>query len=658
MEFDTSQNIIKFDDNAQTITISHTHDKSLTKTSPQTIPYQAISNYTITGRALPGIRKLSLEFPNCPPCPRYSLDPYSVFLKAKTINELKSELDRAIATTGHTTWRPTARIHYLRRYSDQKSFYKDFAYTDPKLTYDVSINNDDYCNQDVVGGHYHLDTYKKIIELNKAQPRAPFFVEVQLILEPDNPYAENGHAISVRWNNKLIGYIPQRDAHPYWQLARIAASGYTPTTNCRIYYKRSRNGEIYVWPSVSLRPPHALAPLNNPPHCAWALIPRKNRITVTKTYNHTDTLLDFLPPSGEGELFATFEEQRVGTKTKHSILTVKIDGEQVGALSKAMSEAVLPLFKHFENTGIELVAIARIKGSSLAATLTLDACKSHEVSDTFLDAPHLSPLPRLAPFEPDPDLYQVPDCYLALPNTVIQTTSVELTGTVAEDPIKEEELVASTPSNDSHALFEERYFRYAVPEKPRVEPEQAATEPISSESNPESYDQMQPPPILTNPTVSVADGQFDSVKPVEPVGHQAKRRRGRDTSTPKRPSRLLTAALDALIGFNVIGLIVSLFSDDATTRENVGTSILILSLTIAFVYFAYCRHKDAKTWKVWTAKELERTQTLSQLTEDDELLREALAEPAAYVKRPRYWKVWLLVVAIGFVVDAIIIGTR
>lgn len=124
MEFDTSQNIIKFDDNAQTITISHTHDKSLTKTSPQTIPYQAISNYTITGRALPGIRKLSLEFPNCPPCPRYSLDPYSVFLKAKTINELKSELDRAIATTGHTTWRPTARIHYLRRYSDQKVFTK------------------------------------------------------------------------------------------------------------------------------------------------------------------------------------------------------------------------------------------------------------------------------------------------------------------------------------------------------------------------------------------------------------------------------------------------------------------------------------------------------------------------------------------------------
>lgn len=102
MEFGTNQDAITLDDTTQTITITHRHSKSSTKTSTQTIPYQAISNYTITDNHLPDIRKLSLEFPNCPPCSSYSPDPYSVLLNAETINQLQPELDRVIATTGRT----------------------------------------------------------------------------------------------------------------------------------------------------------------------------------------------------------------------------------------------------------------------------------------------------------------------------------------------------------------------------------------------------------------------------------------------------------------------------------------------------------------------------------------------------------------------------
>lgn len=589
MEFGTNQDAITLDDTTQTITITHRHSKSSTKTSTQTIPYQAISNYTITDNHLPDIRKLSLEFPNCPPCSSYSPDPYSVLLNAETINQLQPELDRVIATTGRTHWKPTARIQYLCNYSDQKTFYKDFAYTDPKLTYNVSIDNDDHCAQDIVGSHYYLDTYEKIIEINNAQPQVPFFVEVQLILEPDNPYAEDGHAISVRWNNKLVGYIPQQDAHPYWQLARITASGYTPTTRCKIYYKRTQTGEVYVRPSISLRPPHAIAPLNDPPQCTWALLPRKSPIAVAKTYNHTNTLLDFVPPSGDGELFVTFEEQKIRARTRHPTLTVKIDGKKVGVLPSPIGAHVLPLYRHFENIGVALVAIGRIKGSSHVASLILDT----SIADTFLDDPHLSPLPRLLPLELDPDLYQVPDCYKAFPSTVMQLPPIEIADMVEESLINEEKFFSTTPDADSSLLAEDSRFFYEKSEALWIEEEQVVIETVDAEPDHEFYDQTMPPSAPAKATTP----QHDFVQHIPTVDNHGKHRRVHSTSTARRSSRASTAVFTVLIGINTIGLIANLFSDKARTREFLGTLIFIFNLTVAFGYLLYCRCKDAKKWK-------------------------------------------------------------
>lgn len=57
---------------------------------------------------------------------------------------------------------------------------------------------------------------------------------VELVLEPDNPY--DSFAISVRYNNFVIGYIPRERTERYWPLlARITASGFTPRAIANIY---------------------------------------------------------------------------------------------------------------------------------------------------------------------------------------------------------------------------------------------------------------------------------------------------------------------------------------------------------------------------------------------------------------------------------------
>lgn len=58
---------------------------------------------------------------------------------------------------------------------------------------------------------------------------------VELVPEPDNPH--DNHAISVRWHGNVIAYLPRQRTATYWpNVARIAASGRTPTAKAKIYH--------------------------------------------------------------------------------------------------------------------------------------------------------------------------------------------------------------------------------------------------------------------------------------------------------------------------------------------------------------------------------------------------------------------------------------
>ena len=64
-------------------------------------------------------------------------------------------------------------------------------------------------------------------------------VMVEIVPEPDNPF--DNRAISVRYHNRVIGYIPRNRTSTYWDtLARVSASGLTARAPGHVTRKGNR----------------------------------------------------------------------------------------------------------------------------------------------------------------------------------------------------------------------------------------------------------------------------------------------------------------------------------------------------------------------------------------------------------------------------------
>lgn len=99
-----------------------------------------------------------------------------------------------------------------------------------------------------------------------------------------------------------------------------------------------------------------------------------------------------------------------GVNKKYTGIEIRLDGERVGELTKASAEKVAPIVQLWEENGYATAARAYIQGSSLAIDLKLQYTPASEMTEEDLD-PELCPIPKLVPFEPDPDDYVVPDAW-------------------------------------------------------------------------------------------------------------------------------------------------------------------------------------------------------------------------------------------------------
>lgn len=266
------------------------------------------------------------------------------------------------------------------------------------IGYDFSV--------EVKGAHFHREVLSAMFALEDGKDNQEFFVDVTLVPEPDNPHSESGSAISVRWMDRVVGYIPSGESSKYAQLRRVAASGYDASTKMRVWTNKSWDGERRFWNSVQLPEPDLLLPLNNPPADGYVLLPRGAKIQVTKEAEHIEHLADFVPPSGQGQVLVTLHRFEAG-KTKHwEGVEVRLEGERVGELSRVSSEKFSPAVRHFEEAGFTVVARAIIKGSSIAAELVLVAAKAHELDEDLLETEETNALPRLIDFQADPRDYE------------------------------------------------------------------------------------------------------------------------------------------------------------------------------------------------------------------------------------------------------------
>ncbi|MGP9760706.1 HIRAN domain-containing protein [Corynebacterium sp. AOP12-C2-36] len=489
-------------------------------------------------------------------------------------------------------------------------------------TYDVSVPGQHWCSQEVAGEYYYSKHLLDLRSAYKAGGEEEVFFTAELIPEPDNPYSENGQAISVRWKNRVIGYLPEEDSARYQQLRRIVASGYTPIAHARLWSYEDYAGNWSFNVRLSLRDPDMIAPLNEPPHDGWTLLPHGSTVQVTKESDHFDVLLDYVPPSGVGQLLVSLHLFIAGIRAKYEAVEVRLDGERIGELSKQTSGKYALAVRHFDDIGLTTFSRATIKGSSLSAEVTLQSAKAHELSEEDLE-PEIAPLPRLVPFCADPAEYGVPDAYV---------------GENAQLPQKEWEPDWEEEDWDDDWEEEEDEIEPVEEERapaPKVSRPSAASKPTPPQSPPIST----PTGEKTRPEIKVSDFYVDGKVSGAAVLSAAQK-------VPNKTGILLWVG----IAFAVMCAIAGLGSFGESAALAIGYIMVGAGIALACGWPLRCRSQDKKSHAKWQQEQTTNRDLAQYLTDEDRTLLSGLNDSQPPAPVARKWKVVAPIAAVLIVI--------
>ncbi|KQR21324.1 hypothetical protein [Microbacterium sp. Leaf151] len=228
-------------------------------------------------------------------------------------------------------------------------------------------------------------------------------VPASLRTEPQNRY--HRRAIMVVIDGSHVGYLARDDADRYHSaISKVEAAGYIPTTRARLWAVERRGWDgptkVHARVSLALNEPHMLYPVNEPPTVSYSLLPWGNAFQVTGEENHLEAIAPHINPGSESIAIGTLH--RVETTStrgvvKHTV-EVRIDGRAVGSLTSTTSPHYLPTIQHLEREGHIAAAWLKIKGSPIAAQVTVQAARAPELSPEWFIAPmQVQPLSPPAP---------------------------------------------------------------------------------------------------------------------------------------------------------------------------------------------------------------------------------------------------------------------
>lgn len=220
--------------------------------------------------------------------------------------------------------------------------------------------------------------------------------DVSLIHDSRNKFDKN--AVEVRAATGLLGFLPREDAVTYAPiLAQLQAAGAHLVTDARVYGwidedwdsgKPTFKGSV----SVTLPAPHLLFPINGEPERPYLLLPYGNAIQVTGEEKHADALKPYLRKAGEAWVYATLQAFIDDTgRTAKTVVQVLIDGNTVGALSKASGEHLLPVINYLTDRNVTPAVRALVRGNALKTDVVLHVKKAGELDMDWLDAAALNP---------------------------------------------------------------------------------------------------------------------------------------------------------------------------------------------------------------------------------------------------------------------------
>ena len=263
----------------------------------------------------------------------------------------------------------------------------------PPSGYDARPTTDWY-GQKVVSTADHATVLREIVA---HVPRSGNFrlFDATLVLEIDNPRASSsGYAVSVRWRNQVLGYLPDSDIEPYFpELARLAASGVDAVVKARLWTNMDNPshspGSEEFTVTVGVQPAGEIVPLNDPPRAQWVLIPRGTAITAI-----TDR-----------QIFKVAKNRDSGhyLVTLHPItggIEIRLDDKYIGTLPTSTSEKMRALVESYDKQGIVTACHATID----VPDVLVDINPAYKETGK----PLMSPLPALAPYRKHPRDYHIP----------------------------------------------------------------------------------------------------------------------------------------------------------------------------------------------------------------------------------------------------------
>lgn len=493
------------------------------------------------------------------------------------------------------------------------------------------------------------------------------FFTAEIVPEPDNPHSEKGIALSIRWHGQVIGYFSEDDASEYQQLRRITASGYVPTASARLWTfspdNKARNRRFYL--TLSMQDPTQLFPLNDPPYGKWALLPHGSAVQVTKESDHLDVLLDYVPPSGEGQLLVTLHLIESGKKSKYEAVEIRLDGERIGELTKISSAKYAEAIRYFDDLGMETVSRATIRGSSLSAEVTLHSAKAHELSEDDLNQSG-SPLPKLVPFEYDTDECEVPDAYVNPLKASLgitkkksahnQVKHLEPNDVPPIDPTsnaQEKKSGISPKSNSSESLKSQTQNSMELPKEVTKEnpsnpaqnvhsstPFEIESSPyVSSNSNEPAIPRMQ----ANKANSSTSENPYSSVTSRTSQGSEANEL----TTALAGYFSVNSLKLIALVApwfslmFGLICGVTAMSQVPTDSTAALGYALSAMGCVILGGWPLYCRSRDRKALREWANDSNQNRELAQYLDKSDQSILNGIAPDKRPEPTPRKWKLIL-----------------
>jgi hypothetical protein len=240
----------------------------------------------------------------------------------------------------------------------------------------------------VVGESFHADAFKAIksaartrgimsdgfggIEITEA--------EAILATDPDNAYDPNAIAVWID-GQYLVGHLQREVATEYAApLAGIESERKFLRVPARVWIADDARSGPIASVSVQLPSPGGITPFNDFPDAPYAVIPEGAPLKVTMLDAHPQHLFESYS-LGRGERHVA-----VVLMVSGETVEVALDGVAIGHMSSSGSQKLLGLVEFVTARGLDPVAHAVLKGSTLGAAMSLYAARTTDVSQSWLNS--------------------------------------------------------------------------------------------------------------------------------------------------------------------------------------------------------------------------------------------------------------------------------